>query len=122
MEERKLTKRTLVMGIIFLIGVIVCIMNLLNFQVGHVERYYEQSSRALVTTTYTTVNASRGEVYDRNGVPLITNRTVYSLGFMDITRESDEDINAAIIKLFELCGSYGIKYEDSLPIDSFSNT
>jgi len=122
MEERKLKKRTIAMGILFLAGVVVCVMNLLNLQVVNGQTYYEQSSRAVVTTSYTTVNASRGEVFDRNGVPLITNHTVYSLGFMDITRESDETINSAIIKLFELCSHYGVKYEDTLPIDSFSNT
>ena len=37
------------------------------------------------TYTYVTVKAARGRIYDRNGVPLVTNKYVYNLVLDDQT-------------------------------------
>ena len=52
------------------------------------------------TYTYVTVKASRGQIYDRNGVPLVTNKYVYNLVLDDQTlADGNADRNKALLTL-----------------------
>ncbi len=52
------------------------------------------------TYTYVTVKAARGQIYDRNGVPLVTNRYVYNLIIDDQTLPAkDYDRNVALLTM-----------------------
>ncbi len=52
------------------------------------------------TFTYVTVNAARGQIYDRNGVPLVTNQYIYNLVLDDQTLPDDDyERNKALLTL-----------------------
>lgn len=52
------------------------------------------------TFTYVTVQSARGQIYDRNGVPLVTNRYIYNLIIDDQTLPDDDyDRNLALLTL-----------------------
>lgn len=54
------------------------------------------------TYTYVTVQAARGQIYDRNGVPLVTNRYIHNLVIDDQTLPDDDyDRNVALLTLLQ---------------------
>lgn len=63
-----------------------------------------------------TVEASRGIITDRNGKVLVSNRLTYTLLFSDESFTGNEDLNAAIWRLIELCHANGITWNDTLPL------
>ena len=76
---------------------------LYDAQVVRGQAYYEQSTSRIPTSE--TVEASRGILTDRNGKVLVSNRQVYTLT-LDASLLG-EDPNGAILRLLELCRSYG---------------
>ena len=68
------------------------------------------------TTLYTRIiPAARGEILDRYGRKLVANRISYQLTF-DYLLWSKSRQNDVLMALTELCGSYGLTYEDHLPL------
>ena len=67
--------------------------------------------------TSETVTASRGIITDRNGKVLVSNRLAYTLVFDRSGFKKDDDgLNAAILRLIELCLETGTAWSDSLPM------
>lgn len=62
---------------VFLLFVIIYTASLLNMQFANAYKY--QTTIENNTTKTFTVSAVRGEIFDRNGVPLVTNQNVYQL-------------------------------------------
>ncbi len=67
-------------------------------------------------TTYTTVKAARGEILDRFGNVLVTNRASYDLVFNHYVICSAPNRNAQLLELVRLCRELDIDYVDHLPI------
>ncbi|MBO4383408.1 MAG: hypothetical protein J5847_04865, partial [Clostridia bacterium] len=67
---------------------------------------------------YTTaVDAARGEILDRNGAPLVTNRQGNSITFNYTAFPKDQEKrNEVIVSLVQLCDANGVEYIDKLPI------
>ncbi len=61
------------------------------------------------------IAAPRGEIYDRYGVPLITNDVGYCVQIQRIGMEADE-LNAVLLKLYGMIEQDGAEVADSLPI------
>lgn len=61
------------------------------------------------------VTAARGEIVDRNGKPLVTNHTGFSIRF-DYAFWDKTQQNEVILKLVRLLRSSGGEYADTLPI------
>ncbi len=71
------------------------------------------------TTTYTqTVSAARGEILDRHGTVLVSNRATYNVIINSFVLFNSEDPNGALLELAETCKKYGIEYNDSLPLST----
>ena len=87
---------------------------LLNIQVVHHEDYLAQSSRSI--SRVEAVEAARGIITDRNGLPLVTNRSTYSLTFDASLLKTGQDKNEAILRLVQLCQEQQITWTDNLPI------
>ena len=68
-----------------------------------------------------TVEASRGIITDRNGKVLVSNRLTYTLIFSAKDFENDQDLNAAILRLVQLCEETGTGWNDTLPIGRVGN-
>ena len=67
-------------------------------------------------TTYTIVKAARGEILDRNGNVLVTNRASYDLVFNHYVICSAGNRNAILLELVQLCRELGVSYADHLPV------
>ena len=63
-----------------------------------------------------TVTASRGIITDRNGKVLVSNRLAYTLVFDRSGFDDDAALNAAILRLVQLCEETGTGWNDTLPI------
>lgn len=91
---------------------------LYDVQVIHHDEYAAQAIRSIVRSEK--VEASRGIITDRNGKPLVTNRSSYDLTFdADLLRPGDDD-NEAILRLVQLCQQEGVAWNDNLPISRLS--
>lgn len=61
--------------------------------------------------------APRGEITDRNGKVLVTNRKGYSIKLQKNSM-ADRDFNAMLLKLFNILDEEGIQISDTLPVTS----
>lgn len=77
-----------------------------------------QQYLAMSTQRYTTSmveKAPRGEILDRYGKPLVTNRVGYSL-VLQKTDISDEQLNEVLLKILQILEGSEYEYSDTLPI------
>ena len=79
---------------------------LYDVQVIHHDEYAAQALRSIVRTEK--VEASRGVITDRNGKPLVSNRSTYDLTFDAALLSPDDDSNQAILRLVQLCQAEGV--------------
>ena len=87
---------------------------LYDVQVIHHDEYAAKAIRSIVRSEK--VEASRGILTDRNGKPLVSNRSTYDLTFDADLLRPGEDSNEAILRLVQLCQSEGVAWSDNLPI------
>ena len=67
-------------------------------------------------TYQTTVKAARGNLLDRNGTVLVSNRASYNIELVYYVFFNGATPNESLLKLVELCQELGIDYTDHLPI------
>ena len=67
------------------------------------------------------MTASRGIITDRNGKVLVSNRLAYTLVFDRSGFDDDAALNAAILRLVQLCEETGTGWNDTLPIGRVGN-
>jgi penicillin-binding protein 2 len=87
---------------------------LYKLQIVEGAAYYEQSQNNIVSTH--TVTAARGNILDRYGRVLVSNRTCNNLTFNTDELFEQEDPNSIILQLVETVTSFGDTYTDELPI------
>ncbi len=66
--------------------------------------------------TVTRVKAARGDILDRNGNVLVTNRATYDMVFNHFVILSNGNVNEHLLKLVQLCREMGISYNEHFPI------
>ena len=86
---------------------------LVRLQLVNGDYYKEQSEQKIYSTE--TITASRGSIYDCNGVSLVTNTTGYCVKFTRALMPK-EDQNDIILSLIRLMNEYNAAYYDPLPI------
>lgn len=67
-------------------------------------------------TTYTRVKAARGDILDKNGNVLVSNRASYDLVINHYVLLTASGTNNYLYDLIKLCDSQGITYTDRFPI------
>ena len=97
--------------LVLMIGAIV--IRLYNMQIINGEGYKNLSDQRVSANI--TEKAPRGEITDRNGKVLVTNRKGYSIKLQK-TSMSDEEFNAMLLKLFEIFDQESFAVVDTLPI------
>ena len=76
-----------------------------------------RSSTGTGTYTYDTrVTAARGEILDRNGNVLVTNRASYNLIITGYALFNSEDPNESLRQLVRLCRELDVSFTDHLPV------
>ena len=66
--------------------------------------------------TVTRVKAARGDILDRNGNVLVTNRATYDMVFNHYVILSNANTNTHLLNLVKLCRELGITYNEHFPI------
>ena len=87
---------------------------LYKLQVVEGEEYLKDSAGSLAATN--TVYAARGSILDRNGVLLVSDRTVYNVKLSRTKLLKEEDPNSIILEVIHAAIDYKISYSDSFPI------
>jgi len=103
---------TVLYVLVILMMIAICV-RLFEMQAIHGEQYYQLSQQKVSTTTVE--KAPRGEILDRYGRPLITNRTGYSVQLRK-TNITNEEFNEMVHKLLLVLEEAGCPYVDQLPI------
>jgi len=85
---------------------------LYDLQIVHGAEYLEKSQRKIANTE--TVEAARGELLDRYGRLLVSNRISYKVTLT--TSLMGADRNDIILDLLEICREEGVLWADTLPI------
>jgi len=96
----------------------VYVIALYDIQIVQGEDYLEISQNNV--TTSTTVEASRGDIYDRNGELLVSNKAINNITFNWTAMSMTGDANGIILALIRGAEAREIAYQDSLPITSDS--
>ncbi len=102
----------IIIGIIILLIVLIFI-RLINLQIINGASYKEQSEKRLLKSL--PVTASRGDITDRYGRPLVTNRMGFNIIFQKEYIEDDK-LNELILNTIKILEQYGQSYYDTLPI------
>lgn len=113
MEGKRLYFRISIMGLMIIAFIFISGGRLYNMQVVHGDQYLKQSERRI--TRSHTVRASRGEILDRYGRPLVVNRLSYSIT-LNASIMKKSGINDLIANLIEVCKKNGQEYSDTLPV------
>lgn len=109
-------ERITVLRILAVILAIVFAIRLYNLQVINGEAYLEASN--MRSTSVVKEKAPRGDIKDRNGKALVTNREGYSLLWIKTAAE-DGEINEMLVKLADILAESGYEFSDSLPITEY---
>lgn len=75
-----------------------------------------QSASLSTYTTWSRVTAARGEILDRKGNVLVTNRASYNLVFNNYVFYNSDNPNESLRKLVNLLKSDGIEYIEHFPV------
>ncbi len=96
----------------------VTILGLFGFRMYGVQVMDAEHSGSNMSTysTWESITAARGEILDRNGNVLVTNRASYNLTFTDFVLFNSDDPNGALRELVHLLWDRGVEYEEHLPI------
>lgn len=106
--------RLVAMAVILLVLLTVYLVFLYKLQIIKGEEYYNRSNE--ITTTTRPVTAARGNILDRYGRVLVSNKECYNLQIDTDKLFANEDPNAVILELVKLVEGFGDSYTDDLPI------
>ena len=108
--------RLVAMAVILLVLLTVYLVFLYKLQIIKGEEYYNRSNE--ITTATRTVTAARGNILDRYGRVLVSNKECYNLQIDTDKLFANEDPNAVILELVKMVQSFGDSYTDDLPIST----
>ena len=108
--------RLVAMAVILLVLLTVYLVFLYKLQIIKGEEYYNRSNE--ITTTTRTVTAARGNILDRYGRVLVSNKECYNLQIDTDKLFANEDPNAVILELVIMVQGFGDSYTDDLPIST----
>ena len=87
---------------------------LFDLQVVNGSYYLEQSTRKIAVTE--PVQAARGEILDRYGRLLVSNRAAYQVTVDTRLMGDEKERNETVLKLLEICREQAVEWNDNLPI------
>lgn len=118
------SSRLFVLAAVFLLlfGIILC--RLFSLQIVNGESYQENFSLKIQRTQ--SVEAARGNIYDRNGELLAYNELAYSITIIDSatysnTAEKNEQLNAELAEILEVLEKNGDDFVNDFKIDQSSD-
>ena len=110
------TSRVVAFGLVIALLIALCVGTLYQLQIINGAAYYDASQNNNVT--YPAVKAARGNILDRYGRVLVSNRECYNLVINTTRLFGDEvdDPNAVILEMVNIVEDSGAEFIDDLPI------
>ena len=102
-----------IIKLIMIVMLVAIAWKLFDLQIINGEKYLEVATDRL--TMNITEKAPRGEIVDRYGVPLVTNKVGYSV-VLQRAGQTNEELNAVIKQLIDVFYEEKCEYNDTLPI------
>ena len=112
-KRSSLKARYIFIGVFTAFAVAVLFGRLVEWQIFKSE-YYEEVAAASASYTVET-DGIRGEIFDKNGVPLAVNETGYKIVINKLLMP-DRRLNDAVVRAVEAVENAGAKWKDSFPI------
>ncbi len=109
--DGKLKKRYFIVCFGFAIFLFIIIFRLFNLQIVEGERYIADSQKK--TLKEVDIEASRGKILDRYGVPIAVNRQGYAV-YIAKTDISTSEMNDMLLRLWDILEKNGENHADSL--------
>ena len=106
--------RVTALAVIFTVIMIVYLVFLYNLQIIQGEAYYNRANEIITETK--TVTAARGNIMDRYGRILVSNKECYNIKIDTTKLFAGDDPNQVILDLVRMVSTYGDEYTDDLPI------
>lgn len=106
--------RIFALTVLFFVIIFVYLVFLYRLQIIEGEKYYNQSNE--ISTEEKTVTAARGNILDRYGRILISNKECYNIKIDTTKLFASDDPNRVILELVNMVRGYGDDYTDDLPI------
>ena len=112
-----MNRRARVRTVSFIV-IIALIMGLFSFRLYKIQSSVDEVTlqEADALTYYTTIEASRGQVLDRNGTVLAGNRASYNIVIISYVWLNGPSPTQSLIDLIDLCNSMGIELESHFPV------
>ena len=107
--------RITVVAVLF--GVVILLFFLRLFKLQVLDREYYASIAVPKTYREQTVEMSRGQIFDRNGELLVSNRKKYNIIISKATLDSD-NYNGTLYEFVKFCIKHNIAIDDKLPVSS----
>lgn len=111
MKREKIRMIALVLALVVFCGFFV--FRLTDYQIVNGDEYKAQATQGYTRTV--TLKAPRGEIVDRNGEPLVSNRVGFNIQ-LDKVYLDEEKQNDVTLSLINLMDQEGQEYNDSLPM------
>ncbi|MBE7011442.1 MAG: penicillin-binding protein 2 [Ruminococcaceae bacterium] len=113
MENRSVRHRYVILGV-FLAGFMVFFVSVLfKLQILNGQAYREQITNQ--TERSYPIKASRGEIFDTYGRPMVTNRMGYYIRIQDVGAD-DATLNDTIAVLLDIVEKHDVEFVDEFPI------
>lgn len=116
MDKLISSKRIAFLALTIVLMTVIIIISLYRLQIIEGAEYYEESQNTINTTV--TVSAARGNILDRYGRLLVSNKTCNNIIFNTVELFEQEDPNAVILEIVDTVLDSGDTYEDTLPVTS----
>lgn len=113
-----MNNRYLILYIIIILISFVFVIRLFSLQVINGAEYREKSEKRMLRTE--TIEAPRGEIYDRNGVILATSKRSYNVTIYKVNVEVEQQ-NEAISKLVDILEKNGDNIYSTFPVNEEGN-
>ncbi len=123
MKSRHFSSRSAIA--IILVIALVCTFGYALYDIQIINGEFYLSQNSTVSTYTVTIEAARGEIVDRNGNPLVTNRQGNSIILDAVyfpSSSENAERNAIILSLIELFEANGEEYVNNLPLQLNGNT
>jgi len=109
--KEKLNNRYLLLSLGFIVFGFIIVFRLFNLQVVEGERYNADSQKRVLKESV--IEAARGKILDRNGVPIAINRQGFAIQIVKTDIDTSE-LNEMLLKLTDIMEKNKVSYVDSL--------
>ncbi len=106
-----LKNRYIILAIFFIILGVIIVLKLIDLQIVHGKELEEISEKRVLKER--TVVAPRGNILDRNGIPVTSNRQGFNVDIIN-TEIKNKELNEMLLRIFNIFEKNGDKYKNTL--------